>query len=414
MMDTLWSRSSVIAEAEQTDESLHSPRGDLRVRLAERLSQRRDEIAQSLMARVGAVSDPRAAEGTDYALGLRKAVSTALDYGLAVLSGRAQAEAIPAALLEQARTAARSGVNLDTVLRRYLAGYTLFCDQLLLEAERDANSKDPDLRQALRSQSSQLDRLLSAVTETYVAEVANRHSTVERRRAERVRRLLDGHIVDTSDFGYDLEGWHLGVVARGPFAPGAIRELATLLDRRPLLALPGGEVAWGWLGGRHPVNLRDLSAASIPSLDGHSINLAIGEPAEGVDGLRLTHRQAKAVFPVAIRARRRIVRYSDFAIVASAWEDDTLSRSLGKVFLTPLTAERGGGWSLLETLQAYFAAGRNAASAASGLGVSRQTVNSRLRLIEEKIGRPLDTCGPELETAMRLWELGHPALLASE
>lgn len=414
-MDTLWWRSSAVLEEERTDDSWRARQEDLGARLAERLRLRRDEIAHSLMARVHAVSDPHARGGADYALGLVDTVSAALDHSLTVLEGKARAQAIPTALLEQTRAAARSGVNLDTVLRRYLAGYALFCDQLLLEAERDESSKHSELRQALSWQSAQFDRLLATVTDTYRAEVADRHATSERRRTERVRRLLDGDLVDTSDLGYELEGWHLGVVARGPSAPGAIRELAATLDRRTLLAFPGGEIAWGWLGGRHPLGPRDFSEASMPSLtQGHSINMAIGEPAEGVDGLRLTHQQAKAVLPVAIQAKRRVARYSDFAIVASAWEDSILSRSLSRTFLVPLVSERGGGSSLLRTLQAYFAAGRNAASAASGLGVSRQTVNSRLRAVEERIGRSLDACGPELETALRLWELGHPAALAGE
>jgi PucR C-terminal helix-turn-helix domain/GGDEF-like domain len=372
----------------------------------------RDEIAESLIARVCAISDPREA-GPEYVVGLREAVAAALDYGLAAIAGRAPTGPVPVVLVEQARAAARNGVSLDTVLRRYLAGYTLLCDHLLSEAERDGGAKDHDLRRALRAQSAQLDRLLAVVTQAYMAEVADRHGTTDRRRAEMVRQLLDGDLVDVSDLGYELDGWHLGVVAAGPSAPKAIRELAALLERSLLLALPGGETAWAWLGGRHPISAKDIRESSIPSLDrGHSITMAIGEVGEGLDGLRLTHRQAKAAFPIARRAKGGLLRYSDVAIVASAWEDDILSKSLTEMFLAPLASERDGGGSLLKTLQAYFAAGRNAASAASALGLSRQTVNSRLRAIEEKIGRPLDGCGAELETALRLWELGHPTALA--
>ena len=41
---------------------------------------------------------------------------------------------VPVALLAQARLAARVGVSLDAVLRRYFAGYTLLGDFLIEEA----------------------------------------------------------------------------------------------------------------------------------------------------------------------------------------------------------------------------------------------------------------------------------------
>ena len=53
-------------------------------------------------------------------------------------------------------------------------------------------------------------------------------------------------------------------------------------------------------------------------------------------------------------------------------------------------------------MSAYLAAGRNISSAASALKVDRQTVRTRLRTIEEKIGRSLDECGAEMEIALRL------------
>jgi len=57
---------------------------------------------------------------------------------------------------------------------------------------------------------------------------------------------------------------------------------------------------------------------------------------------------------------------------------------------------------LRKTLRAYFTTGRNITSAASALGVSRQTVGNRLRVIEEKLGRTIESCAPEIEVALRL------------
>jgi DNA-binding PucR family transcriptional regulator len=86
--------------------------------------------------------------------------------------------------------------------------------------------------------------------------------------------------------------------------------------------------------------------------------------------------------------------------------DDLLTTSLRRLYLAPLSDERDGGAVLRETLRAYFAADRNGASAAAALRVTRQTVNNRLRVIEERLERPLSACATELEAALRLDDLG--------
>src|SRR5271163_1803384 len=93
-----------------------------------RLRGRRDEIVQSIFARVrGDVPDAAGERDTEYMEGLRVAVSAAVDFGLAGIErGEASSSspvAIPAVASEQARRAARVGVSLDAVLRRYILGH---------------------------------------------------------------------------------------------------------------------------------------------------------------------------------------------------------------------------------------------------------------------------------------------------
>ena len=89
-----------------------------------------------------------------------------------------------------------------------------------------------------------------------------------------------------------------------------------------------------------------------------------------------------------------------------------------EIYLAPLGGEKDGAVAR-KTLRAYFAAGRNAATAAAALGVDRHTVERRLHSIETRLGRLLHTCHAELEVALRLEELGdgaehrrHPVLTA--
>ena len=60
---------------------------------------------------------------------------------------------------------------------------------------------------------------------------------------------------------------------------------------------------------------------------------------------------------------------------------------------------------LRETLRTYLAAERNVSSTAAALGVVRKTVDTRLRTIEERLGRTLHPCPAELEIALELDEI---------
>jgi DNA-binding PucR family transcriptional regulator len=100
-----------------------------------------------------------------------------------------------------------------------------------------------------------------------------------------------------------------------------------------------------------------------------------------------------------------VVRYREVALLAAALRDDVLSSSLNEIYLAPLAQERDGGATLRQTLRAYFAAERNVSSAAARLEVSRKTVRSRLRAIEQRVGRSLDACAAEMEIALRLQRL---------
>jgi hypothetical protein len=371
--------------------------------LIERLQARREEIEQTLLTRVYAISDPREVEDPDYALGLRVAVSTALDYGLEVLAeGERHGGPPPPELLAQARQAARNGVGLDTVLRRYVAGHTLLDDFIVQEAEAVRGSR-PLAQNTLRVQAVLLDRLLIAVADEYNAEREARARSHLRRPAECVRRLLAGELVDASELAYDLSGWHVGVLASGAGAGKALRQLAGQLDRQ-LLAVPAGEeLLWAWLGGVRrpsPEQLGSLGESELPA----KLRLSLGEPAQGLDGWRLTHRQAAAALPIARQRPGSPTRYGEVALLASMLQDEVLARSLQDLYLAPLTAERDGGEALRQTLRAYFQADLNSSSASAALGITRQTVNNRLRTVEERLGRPLRLCASELEAALRLDE----------
>jgi PucR C-terminal helix-turn-helix domain/GGDEF-like domain len=375
-----------------------SARADLGARLRERLP----ELQGAVATRIYAISDPREVADPGYLERLDEAVSAAIEYRLGVLEGgEKQAPDVPAVLLAQARLDARDGVPLDTVLRRYFAGNALFGDFLVEEAER-AEVPSAALRPLLAAQATLGDRLIAAVSEEHAKEAKNRPRSAAERRRQTVKALLAGELVDQSELGYDLDAHHLAVMAKGEGTAELMRGIAEKLDRR-LLAVQREEepILACWLGGMRPLAAGEAVAALVAAAP-QRVFFAVGEPAEGLGGWRLSHHQAKAALPIAERRGEAVLRYADVAVLASVARDDLLATSLRRLYLEPLERTRDGGRVARETLRAYFDAERNISSTAAALAVDRRTVRNRLRGIEELLGRPLTGSLADLEIALRL------------
>lgn len=326
----------------------------------------------------------------------------ALDYGIsAVRLGENDVPPLPAALVSQAHAAARSGIGLSTVLRRYFAGYAVLGDFLTNEIQQSGDLPAPASRRLARGLTVVFDGLLTRISEEYDSAVKAQEISSNARLAKRIRQLLAGELVDTSDLNYDFEASHIGVVATGSIAITVIHRLAKATDNRVLMVRPTSDLTWAWLSRRGPSGSHHL-VQHLPPDYSSSITMGIGECAPGFSGWRLTHNQAVAAWSVAARSSRAIAQYGDVALLASMLQDHTLTESLSLLYLDPLRRGQDGGAALRATLRAYFTSGRNAASAAAALGVSRQTIANRLRAIEKHIGRPIAGCVSGLEAAMLL------------
>jgi hypothetical protein len=392
--------------------SLSRARSSLEARadLAARLRERQGELGQAAMVRIYGIAEPSEVD-PEYLHGLREAVSAALGYALASIElGEHRAPPVPAILLTQARLAARNGIGLDTVLRRYFAGYSLLHELLVAEAEQSGFGV-ASLREVLRGQAALFDRLLAAVSDEHQRESASRIHTVQQRRREHVERMLAGDPIDATALEYELDLFHLGVIGHGDAAAAAVRELAQCFERRLLLVHSDADRFWAWLGSRRPiapeamVSLVDVASGLLSQGE----ILAFGEPSEGFRGWRLTHQQAKAALPVARATGEPVVRYSEVTLLASVLQDEVVAASLRELYLDPLQRGSDGGTVLRETLKAYFAAGSQSSSAAAALGVTRRTVRNRLRDVEERLGLSVDARAAELWTALLLAELDDAA-----
>jgi AcrR family transcriptional regulator len=107
-----------------------------------------------------------------YLRGLRHAVEASVDYAVRSI-GLAQAGegVVPPVVVAQARRAARVGVGLDTVVRRYIAGMVLLEDVVLQEAEQICPPGDTrPYRVAATTIASLVDRVIATASDAYLKE----------------------------------------------------------------------------------------------------------------------------------------------------------------------------------------------------------------------------------------------------
>lgn len=168
-----------------------------RVALVGRLKARRAEIAEAIFARISdAWFEQTGRKDPEYVAGLRAAGEAALDYVLAGIEGGSEfLEPVPEAAMAQARRAARAGVGLDTVLRRYIAGRGVIERFIVQEAGRGTlGGREWALGEALQ--------ILSKLTERVTAAVGAAH----RRECERCERSGESSAGGGPDAGLSTEG----------------------------------------------------------------------------------------------------------------------------------------------------------------------------------------------------------------
>jgi PucR C-terminal helix-turn-helix domain/GGDEF-like domain len=379
-----------------------------RAGLAARLRARRSEIEEAVLARFGEIGfDPATGEDARYVAGSGAAVAESVDYGLrAIERGQEWFGSIPPAAVAQVYQAARNGVSLDKVLLRTNAAHTVLEDFIVQEV--DFATESAVLRGVFGTLGALLDHFTAVMAHEYQRELERATRRPELRCLERVRRLLAGGELDAVEPGYELDGWHLGVIAVGVKARETLRALASGVGRPLLSVSPEEGTVWAWFGGRRPLasaEVERLLSARTPS----GVSLSVGVCGKGIDGWRLTHRQAQAAMLVAVRRSQRLTSYADVALLAAVLRDPELASSLMAVYLSPLDGHKDGTVSR-DTLRAYLAVGCNAASAAGALKVDRHTVERRLAAIESRLGRSVQVYRAELEVALRLEELGEPSV----
>jgi len=376
---------------------------ELRLKLAERLRGRRWEIEGLILARVRAGLEPSEAEDGSSLAGLRAAVAELVEDVVVGVEGDDRlAEPLPAACAAQVQKAARHGVSLEALLRRYAAVERVITQAIL---EGGESLPPQGVRRVLRARDAQMDRYMAGIASEHEVELARLRQLPAKRLGEQVERLLsEASYVDPSDLGYEFEGWHLGLVGGGAEAEEVLRAIVSGAGHDRLVVPRRDGTVWAWIAAWRPIGVAELRRFAARHASSRS-RLAVGESRRGLEGWRLTHAEARVALPVALRRPQLLTRGSEVLLLAAVLRDRSLARALHDNYIAPLDKRGNPGATLRQTLSAYFAADGNAAAAGAALKVTRQTVQRRLRRVESSLGRVLHTCRAEVEVALLLEQL---------
>lgn len=306
---------------------------------------------------------------------------------------------------DEVQAAARARVAVEDLLHTRRLAQSVTWEALIDETyatELAADARADLLKAASRFLFADVDRALALLRAAYDRERTARTGDRGRRSERLVKDVLSGLPVDSGDLGYDLHGRHLCAMAWGAAPEAAIDTLAAELGaRQRLLSAAGDSSVRAWIAVGAGV------CEPAPQLPPGS-SCAIGEPADGVEGFRATHRQAHSAYRVGLRRPvGSFTRYRDVALTALATADDAAARDFVAHWLGPLAGDDDPRMTVLRTtLATYFAVGQNALAAASRLGVNDRTVAYRLRRIEDDVlDTPIATVRDELAVALRLHAL---------
>ena len=318
-------------------------------------------------------------------------------------SGRDQPAQLPPGAVEEARMAAQQRMPWTLIDRTYRIGHAVLWEQLLSEVEtwRLPSSERVDLLRVTSHFLFQyVDHVTAGLADVHQAERDRQIRGRERRRIAWVREVLAGVGGAGSGGDYDLAGQHLGAVAWGADPDRAITDLGQRL-RATVLIVPGPSgSAWGWLGSSSiaPAWSSVSRQLSLPA----DTFLALGAPAGGAAGFRLSHRQASEAARVLRLTGASLGTYDELSLDALVLRDERAARDFMQRELGPLLDDGKRRQILLETLRLYADSNWNAASTGARLGVHERTIGYRLAKIEELLGRPLAARREEIGVALRL------------
>lgn len=340
----------------------------------------------------------------------------------------------PAAAMEYARRLAQRGTPVIDLIRAYYLGQTAILDHALTLATRLAD--DPELlggmmSKALTGTFAFIDRVTRQVVSAYQEErdrwLLNRSAV----RAARVRELLggDGQELDAveSALGYRLRGTHLAMIVWHAVEPtqgnalGSLESVTAVLAEglpttgQPLLVPADERCAWVWFPLEKAVLPEEADVRRVLEKVEPTVRLVLGDPGEGIEGFRRSHRQAGRVHTLSTAAGEqceRALTFRDVGALALMTSDIAATRSWVADILGELATDDEQHERLRETLLVFLETGGSYTAAAAKLTMHKNSVQYRVRKAEETLGRAVTDNRLDVELALKLCQRLGAAVLA--
>jgi hypothetical protein len=385
-------------------------------------------LCERVVARDIAVAFPRLAEDDVFADHLRASVRENLQVLQRVLCGQL---ALAQVRLEQplvfARFQAERRIPQTALQRSYRVGFATmwqaWADQLRMVAEVTDLPRGEALDALAQLTTTILDyhdHVASQVADNYARVDDALGRTRAHVRQGLVREILRGERTSLSPsdlitLDHDLTADHVAVVlpsvAEGAAtqlvvgmraATGVRQSLVHPLDLNRTAVWLGHPTAWT------PERTRRLHAA----LTAAGVEASISEPHRGLGGFVAAYEQANDVERVRVAWGRAhaptVLEHRTVALEILLQRDPARARSFLRTELGRLAEDTAEAARLRETLEASFRLGSHVATA-EHLQLHEHTVRNRLHKAEEHLGHPLSERSTELQVALRLQRLLHPA-----
>lgn len=320
------------------------------------------------------------------------------------------------------------GIALSEVVRNIHTGQEFLIQALLesIESLVSVGDRMRAIKEMTRDVTECWSAFTTAMTNVYTVEQKRWAESRDGRRMQVVDRLLRNVRISAAqarkELGYDLGQEHLAVAL---WLDGVYPDTARLFDFQalareivtvtrsstpePLLIRRGQFRADLWLGA--PGANVAVALEHRGSWPGH-LRMAVGLPHAGLAGFQTTHREAQSARRVAQLAEcpERITAYGDVALVSLLASDIDLARVFAASTLGRLAEDETWMGELRKTLAAHIDNGGSVAATARVLHTHRNTVNYRLRQVDELLGTQRDHT--QIRCALYLTERFPGAVLA--
>ena len=142
--------------------------------------------------------------------------------------------------------------------------------------------------------------------------------------------------------------------------------------------------------------------------------VAVGEPAQGIDGFRITHTQAVQTQAVALLGGAyapQVTMFGQVGVAALLSADIEAARAWVSQVLGQLATDDDHCARLRETLRVFLATGGSYTASATQLAMHKNSVKYRVEKAGQERGRPIRDDRLDVELALHVchW-LGHAVL----